>query len=179
MANKKIVIIGGPASGKTTVINHLIELGETCYEEISRQVIANAQKEGIEQLFVTEPTLFSQKLLEGRIEQFEEAKKCNEKCVFLDRGIPDIVAYMNYVNEESPAHFIEACNTYKYDQIFILPPWEEIHTTDEERYESFEQAKEIHLHLHKMYTQLGYDCIEVPFGNIEKRANFILEHSKK
>lgn len=41
--NKKIILlIGGPSSGKTTLINHLEAEGHICYPEISREVILKA-----------------------------------------------------------------------------------------------------------------------------------------
>lgn len=82
---------------------------------------------------------------------------------------------MEYANQTSPDEFIEASNTYKYNEVFILPPWQEIHETDNERYESFEQATKIYEYLLKTYTQFGYQCIQVPFGTVEDRGNFILE----
>ena len=44
-----------------------------------------------------------------------------------------------------------------------------------ERYENFEEAIEIHQHLLNTYKRFGYDLIDVPFGKVETRANFILE----
>ena len=41
---KKIVLIGGPATGKTTLINALKTQGYYCMDEISRQVTLDAQK---------------------------------------------------------------------------------------------------------------------------------------
>ena len=62
--NKEIVVlIGGPSSGKTTLIEALKEKGHTCYPEISREVIREAQEQGIEQLFLEKPLLFSELLL--------------------------------------------------------------------------------------------------------------------
>ncbi|WP_103863917.1 AAA family ATPase [Aquimarina sp. I32.4] len=176
MANKKIVIIGGPSTGKTTIIEHLESMGELCLHEISRQVTLEAQQEGISQLFLEDPLLFSRKLIEGRIAQHTNANNISSARVFFDRGIPDVIAYMDYANESYPSEFTKACETYRYDSIFLLPPWEDIHKTDNERYESFDQAQRIHHHLYETYTNLGYHCIEVPFGNVEKRSNFILEN---
>ncbi|MDY8136360.1 ATP-binding protein [Aquimarina sp. 2201CG5-10] len=175
MAKKKIVITGGPSTGKTTIINRLEQIGETCLHEISRAVTLEAQRQGVEQLFLEDPTLFSQRLLEGRIKQFSEAEVSTETRVFLDRGIPDVIAYMNYANEKSPDHFKKACMTHRYDYVFLLPPWKDIHITDNERYENFEQAKQIYNHLLSTYTDLGYKCIEVPFGTVEDRTQFILD----
>ena len=77
MNPKKIAITGGPGTGKTSIITLLQDSGFICYDEISRQVTLQARKDGIEQLFLTEPLMFSEKLLEGRIQQFLNAK--NEK----------------------------------------------------------------------------------------------------
>lgn len=171
----KVVIAGGPGTGKTSIINHLKERGFLCFDEISRQVTLQARKDGIEQLFLTEPLLFSEKLLEGRIQQFNDAAIAKENVVFLDRGIPDVLAYMDYIGDNYPQHFIDACKTNIYEYVFVLAPWQEIFTSDNERYENFNQAVEIHEHLLKTYMRFGYQLIDVPFGSIEKRADFILE----
>ena len=175
MDKKIILLIGGPSSGKTTLINHLQEEGFICYPEISREVTLKAREKGIEQLFLTNPMLFSEMLLEGRIEQFKNALK-EEKTVFIDRGIPDVLAYMDFIGDVYPEKFIEACQKYKYDTIFLLPPWEEIYTSDSERYESYEQAMQIHDYLVDTYTKFGYDLIEVPKVSVENRYNFIIDH---
>ncbi|MEC7173627.1 MAG: AAA family ATPase, partial [Bacteroidota bacterium] len=44
--NKKIVISGGPGSGKTTLVNLLKDKGYRCFEEFSRILIDRAQKSG-------------------------------------------------------------------------------------------------------------------------------------
>ena len=36
---KRIVISGGPSSGKTTLINELKKLGHNCFDEVSREII--------------------------------------------------------------------------------------------------------------------------------------------
>jgi len=172
---KKIVITGGPGTGKSSIINQLQSRGHLCYEEISRQVTLQARKDGIDQLFLTEPLLFSQKLLEGRIQQFIEAVKEPKDNVFLDRGLPDVLAYMDYIGDTYPNHFTETCNAYQYDYVFVLAPWQEIFTSDSERYESFEKATEIHHHLFETYKRFGYQLIDVPFGSIENRTDFVLD----
>ncbi len=172
---QKIVIIGGPGTGKSTVLNELISRGFHCKPEISREVTIMAQKKGIDQLFLTDPLLFSKLLLEGREQQYLEADNSNDKIVFFDRGIPDAHAYMNYSNTEYPSYFIEKSTTYKYQKVFMLPPWKEIFVSDNERYESFEIAVEINHHLKKTYQEIGYDIITVPFGTVKERTDFILD----
>ncbi len=171
---KRILLIGGPSTGKTTLLNHLLSLGHPCLIEISREVIKQAQDQGIDQLFLEKPLLFSTLLKDARIDQYKEATTVNDPYVFYDRGIPDTVAYMDFIGQKYPQEFIKACTDYVYDKVFVLPPWKEIHTTDNERYESFEQALEIQTALLKTYKNYNYDPIEVPIGTVENRAHFIL-----
>ncbi|WMI64762.1 ATP-binding protein [Aestuariibaculum sp. YM273] len=174
MNTKRIVITGGPGTGKSSLINELIRRGHTCLEEISRQVILEAQKEGVDQLFLTNPLLFSELLLKGRQQQFEEANTHTSDTIFFDRGVHDVIAYMDFIGDTYPKHFVDACENLVYDTVFILKPWEAIYTSDNERYESFEQALQIHDHLLNTYSQYNYKLIDVPFDTIENRADYIL-----
>lgn len=176
MKKKKIVITGGPGTGKSSVIHQLEAMGHKCLHEISREVIREAQLNGIEQLFLEDPLLFSRKLLEGRINQFQEAEKDPSELVFIDRGIPDVAAYMDYLSTEYPEEFVKPCQKHKYDKIFILPPWRAIYKSDNERYETFDQASKISKYLIKTYERYGYEPILVPEAGIEERANFILSN---
>jgi predicted ATPase len=174
MNTKLILVIGGPGSGKTTLINELTKRGYICYPEISREVTQKAQEKGIDQLFLENPLLFSELLLEGRIKQHQSAVNEHTEMVFIDRGIPDVLAYMHYKGDYYPERFDLACKEHLYHQIFLLPPWENIYTSDKQRYENFQQASEIHLHLIETYEKYGYSLIEVPKDTIENRINFIL-----
>ena len=138
-----------------------------------------AKKQGIEQLFLEKPLLFSELLLEGRKKQFHNA--ANESCdvVFIDRGIPDVLAYMHYIGDSYPATFDSACREHLYSKIFILPPWEEIYISDEARYENFEQAKLINTHLIETYHNYGYESIEPPKATMDNRILFILDKISK
>ena len=97
----------------------------------------------------------------------------SHKTVFLDRGIPDVLAYMHYIGDSYPSFFDQACRDHNYDRIFILPPWEEIYVSDDERYENYEQAKLIYNHLVETYEKYGYNLIEVPKGTVEERTNSV------
>jgi len=172
---KRIVITGGPGTGKSSIINELIYREFTCYKEISRDIILEAQKQGIDQLFLTNPLLFSERLLEGRKQHYADALNKTDNSVFFDRGVPDILAYMDFKSEDYPQYFIDACKDCIYDYVFILKPWQDIYTSDNERYEDFEQAVQIHEHLLNTYQKYDYKLLDVPFDTVANRTDYILK----
>ena len=174
---KKIVITGGPGSGKTTLINGLKEMDYHCFDEIAREFIQLGKQEGKENYFKEAPKSFSQFLWTGRIAQYNEAIKIhqnenNNSWIFFDRGIPDVVAYLKYSDKTIPAWESEVIN-YPYDLVFFLTPEVSIYQQDALRMESFQEAMDIHLALKKTYLSIG-NCIEVPFLSPKKRLAFIL-----
>lgn len=178
MNPKRIVITGGPGTGKSTLIKLFERNGYPCLHEVSREVILQARKEGHEQLFLNNPILFSEKLIEGRLKQFHQLTDFDQNIVFYDRGLHDVIAYLNYIKSEFPTEMHQACENHFYDLVFILPPWKDIYTNDNERYESFSEAKKIHFYLKNTYKNYNYLPIEVPKLPVEQRLSFILEKIK-
>lgn len=183
MTKKRIVITGAPGTGKTTIINKLEQDHFFCFHEIIRAMTQEAKNNGGSNTMksnpivsVSDPYQFNLLILNGRIQQYKDASDESADVLFYDRGIPDVLAYMDYFEQVYEQDFIKACEEHKYDRVFLLPPWEDIYVSDEERYESFEQATQLHHHLLETYTRFGYNCIEVPFGTVEERNNFILKH---
>lgn len=186
MKPKKIVITGGPATGKTSVVQGLENAGYKCYHEIIRDLTLAAKETGDLQsqtinpiASVSNPLEFNRKLLEGRIGQYNLARNVEEEVVYFDRGIPDILAYMDYFDQSQGSEFTDAAKTYRYDVIYLLPMWKQIFATDEERFESYDEALKIQARLRETYSNYGYDLIEVPRDSIENRMNFILGPTNK
>ena len=181
MNTNRIVITGGPGTGKTSVINALKIKKFHCFDEIIRDLTLEAKKEGDSSThksnpiaFVNDPMTFNTNLINGRVDQFLQASTLKNEICFFDRGIPDVLAYMEFFNQEYGTEFVTPCKTYKYDMVFLLPPWESIYKSDNERFENFDEAQQIHNHLEKIYRNFGYQIIEVPFDTIEARTDFIL-----
>ncbi len=177
--NLKIVISGGPGSGKTTIIEMLKKKGYVCYEEFSRMIIQEGKQKGLENYFFSEPEAFSEVLFQGRKKHFEEAhqkvKIKNNPFIFFDRGIHDTYAYLNAVNQGN-SFWKERVMAYRYDVVFLLPPWENIYVQDEERMESFKEAALFYSYIESVYKESKTKIIEVPKASPEERTTFIEKH---
>ena len=174
LEHKRIVLTGGPSSGKTSLLNHIQHPDIHCFEEVSRGVISKALAKGTTQPFLDNPLGFSEALFERRLHDYFEDKK-NKMHVY-DRGIHDVVAYLNAIGDEVPCGMLNDCSTYCYDTVFVFPPWETIFRQDAERMEVFEEAIHFHKALSETYTHFGMQCIEVPKSSIEERLSFITDH---
>ncbi len=182
LGKNKVVITGAPGTGKTSIVNGLEQKGFHCFHEIIRDMTSKAKKEGNSNEFVSNPLVFvedahqfNMDLLLGRTAHYKQSLKTNVPISFFDRGIPDVLAYMDFFGQVYDEEFMAYCEIHRYDSVFIVPPWEEIYISDNERLESFEEAEKIHLALMATYSQFGYNPIEVPKDEVPKRIDFILE----
>lgn len=182
MSNTKVVITGAPGTGKTSIVYGLEDKGFDCYHEIIRDMTSKAKEEGGTVEFVSNPLVFvddalqfNKDLLYGRAEHFKQSLDSEVPISFFDRGMPDVLAYMDFFGQEYGKEFIDAVHDHRYDSIYIAPPWEEIYISDNERLETFDEAQKIHDALLKTYTRFGYKPIIVPKTPIEERIAFILE----
>jgi len=164
---KKIVLSGGPGSGKTSLIQGLKNRGFHCFDEVSRKLI-NSMK--ITTSF--KPLDFEENVFNLRKKDFLNS---SYELQFFDRSIIDNLAYLKKNKQAIPQHFEFDCKKLRYYPIvFIAPPWQSIYLNDNERIESFEEAQEIHQYLCQTYSEYNYQLLYLPKGNIEERIEFIL-----
>lgn len=173
---KKILITGGPGSGKTTLINELRKRKFECREEIVRNLTLKGKNEGEDQLFLKKPLEFSQSIMKLRVKQFY--KKSNNKLVFFDRGVHEVVAYLNFINFENNNDLLNQCKNIKYDSIFVLEPWEKIFISDDCRYETYEESVMIFDEILKIYNYLKMEVQIIEKNSVQKRVDIILNHLK-
>jgi len=177
---KKIVITGGPSVGKTSLIKSLEALDYLCFPEVIREFTSEESKNKNSESLTSNPIVFADDsmafnklLIEGRSQQYLTAEKMVGKLAFFDRGLPDVLAYMDLFEQTYGDDFIQACASKPYDKVFILPPWKEIYSNDEGRFETYEEGEHLYQHLTNRYLAFGYDPVVVPTGSITERLDFI------
>jgi predicted ATPase len=175
---KRVIITGGPSTGKTSLINELEKKGYDCIHETSREIIQEALANDSNILPWKDHLKFSERVILQRKNHYFKAKtESSKKYTFFDRGIPDVFAYLKYDKIKVPEKFIELGNTLRYySKIFLTPAWKNIYENDNERVEDFDKAEKLQHLIHHTYKKLGYEVILIPKTTIEKRINFILNH---
>jgi predicted ATPase len=169
---ERIVLTGGPSSGKTTIINHLESKGFKIIRESARETLEKfgtpKNKEEIQKLEL---------LMFGT--QKERERNCSGR-TFLDRSQIDYLAYTKYFLGYLPSDMSPP--NYRYDKVFVLErlPFVADGTRTEANEEEAQHRHELVLN---EYINQGYSPILVPTfpfedieGSVKRRAEFILTH---
>ena len=165
-----IVITGGPGAGKTTLLNALGELGYATFAEGSRTLIEQQSQLDNGILPWTNLPEFANLCLELMGKQKREA--LNHPVAFVDRAIPDIVAYLKVCGCPVEQAFLIESTGYQ-SKVLTCRPEASIYVQDDVRPHSFEEALQIHQTLVDTYTELGYEVVEVPWGSVAERVAFV------
>lgn len=167
------VITGGPCTGKTTVINLLSERGYKTTIEHARHYIDTQKIKGktVEEIKENKKQ-FQRGVLDMQIEQ--EAELNLDDVVFLDRALPDAIAYYQFLGLEYDNRLIEQCNKYCYNKVFILDRLPLIN--DYARLEDEQEQIRIHNLIIKVYESYPCPIVHVPVLAPEERIDFILKN---
>ena len=94
---------------------------------------------------------------------------------FFDRGIVDQVSGVAQLGLPIPEHLATAVRRFRYyEKVFMMPPWPEIFSNDDERKHSFEDALASYEAQLRTYERFGYQIIFVPKLDVSARADFVL-----
>jgi predicted ATPase len=170
--NNWYVITGGPCTGKTTVINLLTKRGYKTTIEHARHYIDTMRSKGkTTEEIRSNNRKFQLGVLKMQIEQ--EAAIKPETIVFLDRAIPDVIAYYQFLELDYDQKLTNAINNVSYKKIFILNRLPLV--KDYARTEDEEAQKKIHQLIINVYKSLPFPVIYVPVLSPKERVNFILK----
>ncbi|SDD33324.1 AAA family ATPase [Niabella drilacis] len=177
------ILTGGPGSGKTTLLTALEQAGFNTVAEVARAIIQEQVLTGGTALPWTNQQLYTEQMLHRSVQSYlavkEQAKSSGESLFFFDRGIPDTLCHAVMTGQGISAAMDAIARAHLYNNtVFILPPWKEIYTTDEERKQNWKEAVLTYGQMKAIYTRYRYQVLDVPTGTPDLRKAFILAHTK-
>ena len=166
-----IVITGAPSSGKTSVIDELMRCGYHAQPEAARMWIENALQSGLSLQQINNDIAAKQR---GIIQTglALHAAIPIDQLTFMDRGIPDSIAYLRLARLDT-AEAQKSAMIYHYRAVFIFDRLPVVR--DDVRSESDEVAAKLDVLLEEDYRLLGYSPVRVPVMPVAERANFMLK----
>ncbi len=174
MKLKKVIITGGPGTGKTSIIEELKKRGYFCYDEIWNKKYENPSKKSKSDNIV----FFSEYLFTERLKQLESNQNFQTKnnLIFFDRSIIDTISYLITYKKNIEEKWIKTLNEKRYyKNVFLCPSWKNIFKNTEKRKETFDESILIEKYLKSTYNKFGYKINEIPKYDIKKRVDFILK----
>lgn len=171
--NNWYVITGAPSSGKTTTLKALEKKGYKIFYEWARIYIDQEMKKGRALKDIRKNELeFQRKILDLKV-NFE--KKLSKKdLVFMERGVPDSIAYMKLAGGKKDQILEKALKNCYYKKVFLLELIK--YELDYARTESQEEAQLLEKLLEKSYAEINIPIVRVPKMSVEERAEFILKN---
>ena len=169
---KKVIITGSPGTGKSSLLRELSQHFEVA-EEVSRSLIIAHQNKSRNISPWGDVETFAALALERMIQQCDQ--QLSECCVF-DRAIPDVIVALRHRNKRVAPVFLRAVKKYMTgSMVFFAPPWEAIYVTDAQRPETFEQTLPMSRLTKDVYSDLGFELIELKKTTPAKRASQMIE----
>ncbi|MFC6226080.1 AAA family ATPase [Hymenobacter artigasi] len=167
------LISGGPGAGKSTLLSALHEAGFAGSEEVSRQLIREQVAGGGALVPWQDLAGFAELALERMIQQHAAAVR-RGGITFFDRGLPDLVAYLEAAGLPVGRHYYRALAAHPcHRQALLAPPWPEIYVNDPERWQTLAEATALHQALRRTYQRLGFEVLELPRTTVLGRVAWV------
>lgn len=167
------VITGGPSSGKSTVIRLLKDMGYQTTIELARHYIDLQRMNGrsVDEIRSNQRQ-FQHKVLNLQIDL--ERRLDPQELTFLDRALPDELAYYQYFNLAPDEKLLEYLEFATYKKIFIMDllPLD----IDYARTEDVVAQKALHQLIIEIYQKRGEPVVMVPVLPPKERTQFVLDN---
>ena len=174
MTSQFYVIIGGPGSGKTSIIDRLAARGFTTVAETGRAILRHQVAIGGTAVHWDDSVTFRELMLARGIADYERMQD-EDGPVFFDRGVTELTGYCRLIGVPVPDHVRRAAELYRYNTtVFVTPPWPEIYAHDALRKQDEEEAVRTYELCVSAYVESGYVPVEVPRLPVSDRIAFIL-----
>lgn len=174
----KVVIDGGPGTGKTSIIKELKKRKYKVVPEAARIIFARDKrrwdrtKAHLKQL--------QEEIWSLGLKHYQQTLKSKRTgIIFFDRGIIGALGYFILGGIHISKNHLKEARKSRFDYIFIPEPLpRKFYETDKVRCEDYKKSLSIHNKIVSEYRKFGYKPIKVPFASVKERTDFILKRIK-
>mgnify|MGYP001354360260 CR=1 FL=1 len=164
------VLTGAPGAGKTTLLDAAAAAGLRTSPEVARELL---RQPGGMDLRQRDPLGFAEAMAEAHIREIERHAGAPVPVLF-DRGLPDVVGFLDVSGLTVPPGVERACRTLRYHgPILRAPAWAAIYVQDAERIQDWEQAVASDAAVTAAWQRYGYEVTELPLAGVDERLDFV------
>ena len=161
------MISGCSGGGKSTLLAELARRGHATVAEPGRRILAEEKAGDGRALPWVDATAFAHRAIDMSVADHEAA----EGLTFFDRGVVDAAVALRAATGLSAGELV---SRYRYDILFIAPPWAEIYVNDADRRHSLEKALLDHERVLRAWVDAGYSPIILPRDTVAARADYVM-----
>ena len=168
-ATRHAVLTGAPGAGKTTLLDAAGAAGMHTSHEVAREIL---RAPGGMELRERDPLGFAEAMLAAHLAEIE-AVAGYEPVVF-DRGLPDVVGFLEVSGLPVSEQIDHACRTVRYDgPILRAPAWQEIYRQDDQRIQTWDEAAASDAAVTAAWQRYGYEVLDLPFAPVTQRLAYL------
>lgn len=165
------MLTGAPGAGKTTLLDAAAAAGLRTSPEVARELLRQPGGMALRQ---TDPLGFAEAMAEAHEREFK-AHADHPQVVLFDRGLPDVVGFLDVSGLAIPAAVDRACRNLRYHgPILRAPAWAEIYVQDAERIQDWPQAVASDAAVTAAWRRYGYAVTDLPLADVATRLSFVL-----
>lgn len=166
----RAVLTGAPGAGKTTLLEAAASAGFATSHEVARELL---RASGGMELRERDPLGFADAMLAAHLREFA-AMDAVEGPVVFDRGLPDVVGFLEVSGLRVSPAIDQACRDVRYDGIILrAPAWAEIYRQDAQRIQDWQQAVDSDEAVTAAWHRYGYDVVDLPLASVDERLRFL------
>jgi predicted ATPase len=171
------VVTGAPGAGKTTLLETLAGRGYRVLREAARELLdEEVRRGGSVDVSRRDEHDFQRRVLHRKIEV--ESNLDRRSTTFLDRGIPDTVAFFRLHGWNLPAQVASLVRRCDYDAVFLLEALPDV-GADQARIETAGECDRLEKLLRETYQDVGAPMVILPVAPVSERADAVLAYMQQ
>jgi predicted ATPase len=170
-AHRHAVLTGAPGAGKTTLLESAAAAGFQKSHEVARELL---RAPGGMALREADPLGFADAMLEAHLRELAAERDPSRPVVF-DRGLPDVVGFLDVSGLSVSARIDAACRSVRYSgPILRAPAWQDIYRPDSERIQDWAGAVASDEAVTAAWRRYDYTVLDLPFAPVTDRLAFLV-----